>query len=138
MNVVTKCWRVCSPSLTISMPACCCSCKDKRKASCFASSSCSPSSFQGDQSFSGSANQDGFGKLPAVDVGSKMAMSNLLSQSFVKRYALKRCSLIYSVNQAACSCFVFSAAKFAAHCSRMSLYGLIKFSSVHLPCFTAN
>ena len=59
------------------MPAWSCSCNDKRKASCFASSNASPSSFQGDQSFSGSASQEGFGKLPAVDVGNKMAILNL-------------------------------------------------------------
>jgi hypothetical protein len=53
--------------------------QDKRKASCFASSNASPSNFQGDQSFSGSASQEGFGKLPAVDVGNKIAILNLLS-----------------------------------------------------------
>jgi hypothetical protein len=35
--------------------------------------------FQGDQSFSGSASHEGFGKLPAVDVGNKIAILNLLS-----------------------------------------------------------
>jgi len=32
------------------------------------------SNFQGDYNVSGSANQDGFGKLPAVDVGNNVFM----------------------------------------------------------------
>ena len=53
----------------MSIPASCCSCTETRKASCFPSMSSSPSSFHGDQSFSGGASQAGFGKLPTVDVG---------------------------------------------------------------------
>src|SRR5690606_25622969 len=78
MKVVTKCCRVCSPSLTISSPACCCSNSARRNASCLPSTSSSPWSFHGDQSFSGSASQDGFGKLPAVAVGINFLMSFLL------------------------------------------------------------
>ena len=40
--------------------------------------SSSPCSFQGDQSVSGSASQEGLGKLPAVEVGNNMFLVNLL------------------------------------------------------------
>src|SRR5690606_12933791 len=69
MKVVTKCWRVCSPSQMISSPANCCSCKEIRKASCFPSRNRSPSNFQGDHNFSGGASQAGLGKLPTIEVG---------------------------------------------------------------------
>src|SRR5690606_18294725 len=78
IKVVTKCWRVCSPSLIRSIPACNCSCKDKRSASFLPSTRSSPSSLQGDQSFSGSASQEGLGKLPAVEVGSNFFIINNL------------------------------------------------------------
>src|SRR5690606_41468498 len=69
MKVVTKCWRDCSPSLTISMPASCCSCSARLRASRLPSASSSPCSFHSDQSVSGCASQEGLGKLPAVAVG---------------------------------------------------------------------
>src|SRR5699024_6160571 len=74
MKVVTKCCRVCSPSLTMSIPALCCSCNDRFKASCLASRSSSPWSLQGDHSFSGSASHAGLGKLPAVEVGNNFCV----------------------------------------------------------------
>src|SRR5699024_8773329 len=80
MNVVTKCCRVCSPSLTMSIPAFCCSCNDRVNASCLASNNSSPSNLQDDQSFPGSASHTGLGKLPAVEVGNNfLVIANFTS-----------------------------------------------------------
>src|SRR3989475_5946957 len=68
MKVVTKCRRVCSPSVTISMPAVSWSASRRRMASRLPSSRRSPSRSQGAQSFLGSASQAGFGRLPAIVV----------------------------------------------------------------------
>src|SRR2546430_3461030 len=68
MKVVTKCRRVCSPSVTISIPAASWSASKRRMASRLPSSSRSPSRSQGAQSFFGSASQAGFGRLPAMVV----------------------------------------------------------------------
>src|SRR5215510_5615980 len=68
----TKCWRACSPSLTMSMPASSCALIASRVASRLASSSASPSSRQGAHSLLVSASQPGFGRLPA------MVVSNIL------------------------------------------------------------
>src|SRR5699024_4135214 len=80
-------------SLTISIPACTCSCNDKRNASCLASCNSSPCNFHGDQSFSGSASQDVFGKLPAVEVGNNNFMYSVFYISF---------KVSISLNSAAC------------------------------------
>ena len=45
-----------------------------RKASFLASISSLPCNFHGDQSVSGSASQDGLGRLPAVEVGNNVFM----------------------------------------------------------------
>src|SRR5256885_13775164 len=68
MNVVTKCLRVCSPSVTMSMPAASWSASRRRMASRLPSSRSSPSRSQGAQSFFGSASQPGLGRLPAMVV----------------------------------------------------------------------
>src|SRR5437762_5581971 len=68
MNVVTKCLRVCSPSVTMSMPAASWSASRRRMASRLPSSRRSPSRSQGAQSFFGSASQAGLGRLPAMVV----------------------------------------------------------------------
>ncbi len=71
MKVVTKCCRVCSPSLTMIDPGPQLGRRgDNRKASRLPASNSSLDSFQGDHRVSGCASQEGFGKLPAVDVGS--------------------------------------------------------------------
>ena len=62
MNVVTKWRRVCSPSVTMSMPACSWSKSASRTASRLPCASASPSSFQGAHSWLGSASQAGFGQ----------------------------------------------------------------------------
>src|SRR5207237_10168083 len=61
----TKCWRDCSPSLTMSMPASSCALSHRSVASRLASSSARPSARQVGQSFFGAASQEGFGRLPA-------------------------------------------------------------------------
>src|SRR5258708_6987565 len=68
MKVVTKCRRVCSPSVTTSMPAVSWSASSRRMASRLPSSRRSPSRSHGAQSFLGSASQAGFGRLPAIVV----------------------------------------------------------------------
>src|SRR2546427_4691848 len=68
MNVVTKCLRVCSPSVTMSMPAVSWSASSRRMASRLPSSRRSPSRSHGAQSFFGSASQPGLGRLPAMVV----------------------------------------------------------------------
>src|SRR6266853_4664086 len=74
MNVVTKCLRVCSPSVTISMPASSWSASSRRIASRLPSSRRSPSRSQGAQSFLGSASQPGLGRLPAMVVCSSKGL----------------------------------------------------------------
>src|SRR2546430_14708086 len=74
MNVVTKCLRVCSPSVTMSMPAASWSASRRRMASRLPSSRRSPSRSQGAQSFFGSASQAGFGRLPAMVVCSRKGL----------------------------------------------------------------
>src|SRR6266849_3345040 len=74
MNVVTKCLRVCSPSVTMSMPAASWSESTRRKASHLPSSRRSPSRSQGAQSFLGSASQPGLGRLPAMVVCSSKGL----------------------------------------------------------------
>ena len=66
----TKCWRACSPSLTMSIPASSCSFTANTVASRFASARASPSTRHGAHSTRGSASQDGFGRLPAIVVSS--------------------------------------------------------------------
>src|SRR4051812_40128443 len=68
MKLVTKWRRVCSPSVTMSMPALSWSATARRRASRLPRSSSSPCSSQGAQSFFGSASQAGFGRLPAMVV----------------------------------------------------------------------
>ena len=63
-NPWTKCWRDCSPSLTISMPASSCSLIASRVASSLPASSSAPDSFQVGHSLFGSASHAGFGRLP--------------------------------------------------------------------------
>ncbi len=70
----TKCWRDCSPSLTISRPACSCSLSQSSVASRLAAESSAPCARHGAQSLFGSASQAGFGRLPAMVV-SNMAFS---------------------------------------------------------------
>ena len=84
MKVVTKCCRVCSPSLTISIPARSWSSRDNRKASRLPASNSSLDSFQGDHRVSGCASQEGFGKLPAVDVGNHVFIVISLLYGFSK------------------------------------------------------
>src|SRR2546422_578559 len=74
MNVVTKCLRVCSPSVTISMPAASWSASSRRMASRLPSSRRSPSRSHGAQSFFGSASQPGLGRLPAMVVCSSKGL----------------------------------------------------------------
>ena len=70
MNVVTKWRRVCSPSDTMSMPACSWSRSTSRTASRLPSARAGPSSLHGAHSASGSASQPGLGRLPAIVVRS--------------------------------------------------------------------
>src|SRR5574341_354883 len=69
-NPWTKCWRDCSPSVTMSMPAASCSSRATSTASRLASSRAGPESAQGAQSTSGFASHAGFGRLPAIVVQS--------------------------------------------------------------------
>src|SRR6267143_1689946 len=75
----TKCWRDCSPSVTMSMPASSCSRRARRTASRLASSSAAPARLHGAHSVSGFASQDGFGKLPAIVVRSIDAVNSTLA-----------------------------------------------------------
>src|SRR6478752_1335182 len=68
----TKCWRACSPSVTISTPASSCSFIANMVASRLARASSAPVDFQGAQSMLGSASHSGFGKEPAIVVGNSM------------------------------------------------------------------
>src|SRR5690242_1094445 len=77
MNVVTKCRRVCSPSVTTSMPACSWSRTARRTASRLPSSSAAPSSFHAAHSDCGSASQEGFGRLPAIVVRNSVVIGVL-------------------------------------------------------------
>jgi len=71
---LTKCLRVCSPSVTISMPAASWSASSRRMASRLPSSRRSPSRSHGGPELFGSASQPGLGRLPAMVVcSSKIA-----------------------------------------------------------------
>src|SRR5260221_5946662 len=85
MNVVTKWRRVCSPSVTMSMPACSWSKRARRTASCLAEASASPSSFHGAHSATGSASQVGFGRLPAIVVCNRCGIGVLLGVDYRRR-----------------------------------------------------
>src|SRR5579862_9968204 len=65
----TKCWRDCSPSPTLSMPASSCSLMASSVASSLAASSSSPCKRHCGHSLFGSASHAGFGRLPAIVVG---------------------------------------------------------------------
>src|SRR5579862_1873880 len=71
----TKCWRDCSPSVTMSMPKSSCSFSHTSVASRLARSSASPEAFHGAQRILGSASHSGFGKEPAMVVGNSMEPS---------------------------------------------------------------
>src|SRR5438552_2583898 len=71
----TKCWRACSPSVTISTPASSCSFTASMVASRLARASSSPFDFQGAHSVLGSASHSGFGREPAIVVGNSMGAS---------------------------------------------------------------
>ena len=66
INVVTKCWRLCSPSVIIDKPAAIWSSTDKSVAFNLPNSNASPDNFQGLQSLPVSAIQLGFGRLPVT------------------------------------------------------------------------
>src|ERR1700688_2320970 len=68
----TKCWRACSPSVTMSTPASSCSFTASTVASRLARASSEPSDFQGAHSLLGSASHSGFGSEPAIVVGNSM------------------------------------------------------------------
>src|ERR1700722_18740662 len=74
-NPCTKCWRACSPSVTMSMPACSCSFIASSVASRLARASSSPCDFQGAHNLLGSASHSGFGSEPAMVVGNSMSAS---------------------------------------------------------------
>src|SRR5215831_20317353 len=63
----------------MSMPAFSCIARTRRTASRLPSASAAPSSFHGAESFSGSASHEGFGRLPAMVVGSRGSMASALS-----------------------------------------------------------
>src|SRR4051794_29037190 len=67
-NPCTKCWRDCSPSVTMSMPASSCSLSQSSVASRFARSSATPVPRHAGQSLFGSASHSGLGRLPAMVV----------------------------------------------------------------------
>src|SRR3954449_1757539 len=71
----TKCWRACSPSVTMSTPASSCSFTASMVASRLARASSSPLDFQGAHSVLGSASHSGFGSDPAIVVGNSMMAS---------------------------------------------------------------
>src|SRR3954454_18218368 len=71
----TKCWRACSPSVTISTPAPSCSFTASMVASRLARASSAPVDFQGAHSVLGSASHSGLGKEPAIVVGNSMGAS---------------------------------------------------------------
>src|SRR3954470_17064822 len=71
----TKCWRACSPSVTMSTPASSCSFTASMVASRLARASSSPLDFQGAHSVLGSASHSGFGREPAIVVGNSMTAS---------------------------------------------------------------
>src|SRR4026207_914653 len=66
----TKCRRVCSPSVTMSMPACSCSRKARSTASRLPSSSERPSRRHGGGRGGGGGSHSGLGRLPAMVVSS--------------------------------------------------------------------
>ncbi len=76
-KVVTKWRRVCSPSVTMSMPARSWSRSTSRTASRQPSASASPSSSQGAHSRPGGASQAGLGRLPAIVVCRSLVMGEL-------------------------------------------------------------
>src|SRR6202035_4345045 len=71
----TKCWRACSPSVTMSTPASSCSLIASKVASRLARASSSPDDFQGAHSLLGSASHSGFGSEPAIVVGNSISAS---------------------------------------------------------------
>src|SRR5665213_1581800 len=73
----TKCWRDISPSQTMSMPASSCILTASRVASSLPCARSAPSSRHFGQSLSGSASQDGFGKLPATVAGNMEVSSGI-------------------------------------------------------------
>src|SRR5262245_37406164 len=64
----TKCWRDCSPSETMSMPASSCCLSHSSVASRLARSSSAPEPRHAGHSFFGSASHSGLGRLPAMVV----------------------------------------------------------------------
>src|SRR5215813_13425068 len=68
----TKCWRDISPSPTMSMPESSCHLIASNVASSFAAASSSPCCRHCGHNLFGSASQDGFGRLPAMDDGKIM------------------------------------------------------------------
>ena len=74
----TKCWRDCSPSPTMSMPASSCSLIASSVASSLAVASSSPSSRHGAHSLFGTASQAGFGRLPAIVVGNSGSVAGIV------------------------------------------------------------
>src|SRR6202158_4352208 len=70
----TKCWRDCSPSVTMSTPASSCSFSASMVASALARVSASPDDFQGAHSVLGSASHSGFGSEPAIVAGNSMGV----------------------------------------------------------------
>src|SRR6202795_2960496 len=71
----TKCWRACSPSVTMSTPASSCSLTASMVASRLARASSSPCDFHGAHNLLGSASHSGFGKEPAIVVGNSISAS---------------------------------------------------------------
>ena len=80
-NPWTKCWRDCSPSVTMSMPAASCSLRAISTASRCPSTSWSGAIRHGAHNISGVASHAGFGRLPAIVVKSMRASPLVLSSS---------------------------------------------------------
>src|ERR1700730_19132487 len=73
----TRCWRACSPSVTISTPESSCSFTASMVASRLARASSSPDDFHGAHNLLGSASHSGFGSEPAIVVGNSMGSSRM-------------------------------------------------------------
>src|SRR5881296_289020 len=69
-NPWTKCWRDCSPSVTMSMPAVSCSRSATNTASRLPSASAGPDRLHGAHNTPGFASHAGLGRLPAIVVRS--------------------------------------------------------------------
>src|SRR5476649_164233 len=132
----TKCWRDCSPSPTMSMPASSCNLIASSVASSLPASRSAPCRRHCGHNLSGSASQDGFGRLPAMVEGNSMVLARAL-EAFWRLPTIEPVvarAQLFSAQQAHAEIADEGFRSAAAIDAGLAARGLLGTRSAHTPC----